>query len=126
MKLLIRNLIFSIILILSLITPSYAWSSTTFDPWTKKDLVLETIWITANICDAITTHNIKDQNHRIQELGTNQKLNYETNYLLGKHPDDSEINIYTVTNTLLHIFITNILPEKIVLNIPYTNMDIKI
>jgi hypothetical protein len=88
-------LIFSIVLI---ITPV---ASHSFDEWSKRDIALESAWITLNIIDWSQTRYISKH----PEF-------YESNPILGRHPSISAVDTYFAAGTLLHIGVTHILPSK--------------
>jgi len=72
------------------------------DDWTKGDVALEVAWGVAHIVDWGTT---RDLSKRYDE-GL-----YETNFILGRHPSTSKVDLYMGACMVLHPMVTDLLPK---------------
>lgn len=85
------------ILIFLILLPS---SLSAFDKWDEVDITMETAFIGLLAYDTLQTLDIKNHNGM-----------YETNIILGEHPSDSKIIIYSISSAVLQFGIAHILPS---------------
>jgi len=71
------------------------------DPWTDEQVVLQSVAAVLKVADWGTTLDIE-----------NCANYYETNPILGKHPNRGKINKYFALSLGSQVFITHILPSK--------------
>ena len=72
-------------------------------PWSQQDRTLEAAWVVCHLADWGTTADLS----RRYDEGF-----YETNFILGKHPDTDEVHLYMAAWMLIHPLVTNYLPPR--------------
>jgi len=82
------------------------------DPWTKEQVLLQGVMSSLNIIDWGQTLDIADKPNEY----------YETNPILGKHPDRGEVNRYFASTMMLKVLITHLLPFEYRKNIENTGL----
>lgn len=87
-------------IIMLLIYPNLCWS---LDCWTKNEIGLQTLSTSLQIIDWGQTLNIVDRENEGY---------WETNPILGDHPDRGEVNTYFAVSILTNILISHLLPNK--------------
>ena len=70
-------------------------------PWTKQEKQAATLFLAAHAANAYTTELHQDQRH----------LYYETNPILGRHPSDTETNVYFSVTGIGTLIIAHFYPE---------------
>jgi hypothetical protein len=77
-----------------------------FEPWSTRDITLELAYVSVAIIDWAQTRDIASE----RRPGI-----YETNLILGRHPDKQTVNKYFLLTTLGHVALAG------ALNNPYRN-----
>ena len=88
-----------VLLILLLLLPV---SASAFDPWSREDVALETVWQLLHLADWGQTLDLAAQPNKY----------YEYNPILGSHPSRSQVNLYMAASALLHLGVTHVLPSR--------------
>lgn len=70
--------------------------------WTKEDVALEAVYATLHVADWAQTRYIAAHPERY----------WERNPILGRHPSDSEVNLYFGATLLAHAAVTHLLPTE--------------
>lgn len=99
MKLLLTTILLSV----SLTLPAHSQAfNLTFDPWSKQDIALQTLYTGLHIIDWGNTLYIADNPYKF----------YETNPILGNHPSRGNVNLYFAGTLAASFLVTHILPKE--------------
>lgn len=93
-----RRLFIPAAIIITALAAARCWAA---DPWSEADIAREAAWIVSHTIDWGQT----------LDIAANPDRFYETNPILGDHPDRGDVNRYFIVTTAAHIAITHLLPE---------------
>jgi hypothetical protein len=81
-----------------------AWASTAHctDPWSKADMALEATYQVLHWVDCGQT----------QMIVRNPDRYWETNPVLGRHPNSESVYLYFAATSALHVLVAHFLPEQ--------------
>ena len=103
---LILGILFWLIILLTIVSICYA-EGPADNKWTWKDTAYESVYLGLHFIDWRQTLYISEYPDKFHEL----------NPLLGKHPSQSQVNIYCIASMLAHAGFSYLLPSKWKINL---------
>lgn len=95
-----RRLLHSILIILVFASPVHA-----ADKWTKQDIIMESVFVAVNAADYYTTNTMINDDRMTNRFT-------EANPFMGEKPATKELIAWFAATSLIHMTVTNYLPQK--------------